>query len=127
MNVEELTNLVSDMDMSWSPFLFLRPAQDERLTSGRVMVLAGLYGAMGGVALDAWLAISARTTGAALPSPLLFPLALIAGFFLVYRFTFALAWNVRAERLAGDRVGTDRQRAWQALLAERDEPAAGDE
>ncbi len=127
MNVEELANHLSDMDMSWSPFLFLRPERDQRLTSARCFVLAGLYGTMGGVALDAWMALTARSTGAALPSPFLFPLALVLGFFLVYRLTFAIAWNMRADRLAGDRAGTERSRAWRALLAERDEPAAGDE
>ncbi len=127
MNVEELANHLSDMDMSWSPFLFLRPEQNERLTSGRCLLLAALYGTMGGVALDAYMAVSARTTGAVLPSPLLFPLALVLGFFVVYRLTFVVAWNLRADRLAGDRIGTERSRAWRALLAERDEPTPGDE
>jgi hypothetical protein len=123
MNVEELANHVSDMDLSWSPFLFLRPEQHERLTSGRCFVLAALYGTMGGAAIDAYMAFAARTTGATLPSPLLFPLALVLGFFVVYRLTFAVAWNMRADRLVGaGGAGSERMRAWRALLSEQDEP-----
>jgi hypothetical protein len=122
MNVEELANHVSDMDLSWSPFLFLRPEQHQRLSSGRCFALAALYGTMGGAALDAYMALAARTTGAALPSPLLFPLALVLGFFVFYRLTFAVAWNVRADRLAGaGGGGTERMRAWRALLGDPDE------
>lgn len=95
--LEQVVNAVSDMDQEWWPFLFLRPEPHERMGSLRVACLAALYGLLGGLFANVMLALSGRTPSAF--SPLLFPLGATAGFFLIYRFTFAYFWNRRAARL----------------------------
>jgi hypothetical protein len=94
---ERFVNYVNDMDSEWGPLLFLRPERDERMTSSRVALLSALYGVLGGCAVD----VAVRLTGERADSlnPLFFPAAVTFGFFLVYRFTFALGWNRRAERI----------------------------
>ena len=113
MNLEELANWLSDMDASWYPFLFLRPAKEERLTNARVAFLAALYGIFSGLVIDVLLK---ATHGDRNLSPFAFPLALTFGFFVVYRATFAVAWNLRADRLGSDGTAdlSVRARAWRA-------------
>ncbi len=95
--LEQFVNDVSDLDREWWPFVFLRPARTERMTSLRVMALAALYGVLAGLFVN----VIARTSGqgAGALHPLLFPVGATLGFFAVYRLTFAVCWNRRAERL----------------------------
>lgn len=91
---ENVANWVSDMDQQWWPFLFMRPSPEQSMTSLRVAALAALYGVFLGTAVNALVALSGQSV-----NPLVFPLFSTAAFFVVYRFTFALAWNRRAARL----------------------------
>ena len=93
--VEDVLNFLSDIDSNWWPFIFLRPEPYERMTSKRVALLAALYGVFAGAFMDAMLAISGRSHGVSLWT---FPAWTTIGFFVVYRLTFAYAWNCRADR-----------------------------
>jgi hypothetical protein len=94
-DLERAANFLSDIDLNWWPFLFVRPSRRERMTSGHVALLATLYGVLAGVVVDVLL----RCTPHAPVSPWAFPLAIPLGFFALYRVTFAACWNRRAERL----------------------------
>jgi len=93
--VEDVLNFLNDMDANWWPFLFLRPEPYERMTSPRVAVLAALYGVLTGTFMNAVLAITGKADGVSLWT---FPVWTTLGFFVIYRLTFAYAWNCRAER-----------------------------
>ncbi len=94
--LEQFANSVSDLDREWGPFLFLRPARTERMTSWRVMGLAALYGVMTGMLMNAVARVAGQGRDLNL---LLLPTGATLGFFLLYRLTFAVCWNRRAERL----------------------------
>jgi hypothetical protein len=94
-DLERIANYVNDNDQQWWPFLFLRPAREERMTSARVALLAALYGLLAGLVANVLL----RCARSEPPSPLLFPMATTLGFFALYRSTFAACWNRRASRL----------------------------
>jgi hypothetical protein len=101
--LEDAVNALSDMDSGWWPFLFLRPQQDERMTNLRVLMLSLLYGVMGGMLAN----IALRITGEGDASHvhfLTFPAGATLGFFVIYRLTFALCWNRRADRLVPVRI-----------------------
>jgi len=93
-DLERVANFVSDTDHNWWPFLFLRPSPRERMSFGRIALLAILYGVLAGVVVDVLL----RCTHPA-ASPWVFPLGTPIGFFLFYWATFAASWNRRAERM----------------------------
>ncbi|WP_394822629.1 hypothetical protein [Pendulispora albinea] len=93
--VEDVLNFLSDIDSNWWPFLFLRPEPYERMTSKRVALLAALYGIFTGAFMDALLAVAGRAHEVSLWT---FPFWTTIGFFVIYRLTFAYAWNCRAER-----------------------------
>jgi hypothetical protein len=99
--LEEVVNLFSDMDREWWPFLFMRPAPHERLTSARVLLLATLYGGFVGMLANVLVAFTA-SAGASRPGVLVFPLLTTFSFFVVFRATIAFFWNRRAERLAAE-------------------------
>jgi hypothetical protein len=92
----DLLNLLSDRDTAWWPFLHLRPPKDRPITSARVAYLAILYGMFAGMLTNAILALSGQAKHM---NPLIFPLCAMAAFFVLFRFTFAIAWNRRAARL----------------------------
>jgi hypothetical protein len=94
-DLERVANYVSDIDLQWWPFLFLRPAPHERMTSARVALLAALYGVLAGVVANVLLTCARERV----PSQLVFPVATTMGFFVFYRLTFAACWNRRAARL----------------------------
>ncbi len=96
MDLENLANWLNDRDDEWWPFLFMRPAPEERMSSLRVLGLAALYGAPAGALMDAWTALAGR----AHLHPALVPLIATAALFVVFRLTLACAWNRRAARLA---------------------------
>jgi hypothetical protein len=96
VGMEHILNWISDLDVAWWPFLHLRPPQDRPITSVRVAFLAILYGMFAGMFANAVLALLGQAKYA---NPLLFPVSAIVAFFVVFRFTFAIAWNRRAARL----------------------------
>lgn len=90
-------NVVNDLDSTWWPFaLFLRPEPHEKMSNPRVLAIAVIYGVFAGMFGNVALALAHEQ--ARVSSVLMFPLWTTIGFFLVYRATFATAWNWRAER-----------------------------
>jgi hypothetical protein len=106
MSLEELFNELSDMDLGWWPFLFLRPRQADRIASDRCLALAALNGIPLGLLLDLLMRYSPPDEWV---HPAVLPLGITLVLFLVHRFTFALFWNRRAERL---RRAHARRAAW---------------
>ncbi|HEX6272541.1 MAG TPA: hypothetical protein VFZ53_05860 [Polyangiaceae bacterium] len=96
--LEQILNTVNDHDGQWWPFVFLRPEQEERMTSLRVAALSLLLGMFFGMLANV---VVALTSSPLVPRPhvLLFPLATALGFFVIFRVTFAYSWNRRAARL----------------------------
>lgn len=90
-------NQLTDMDSGWWPFLRLRPPKTERLTTQRVALMSIAYGSFYASILALFFLWKGRLVVSRLP--LLFG-CFIVFFFLAYRFTFAIAWNMRAKRLA---------------------------
>lgn len=91
---EQALNWVSDRDVEWWPFVFMRPQVNERMTSSLVATLAVLYGGMIGAMANLAMALLGHRVGL-----LLIPVGLMLGFFAVFRLSFAWAWNRRAARL----------------------------
>jgi hypothetical protein len=110
--LEELFNELSDLDMGWWPFLFLRPARDARMTSDRCLLLAALYGVFLGLFLNILMRF-ARVEDQV--HPMVLPLALTAVMFVLHRLTFAYFWNRRADRLSHAKARMD---AWRSLADE---------
>lgn len=92
--LERYTNKLNDWDLQWWPFLFLRPARDQRLGTGRVVLLALLYGLFGGLLANVVFALAGQPH-----EPWAYPLLFTACLFLAYRGIYAFCWNRRAERL----------------------------
>ena len=95
--VEEILNTVNDHDGQWWPFIFLRPGQDERMTSARVAALSLLLGFFFGMLANVAVALTASPVHR--PHVLVFPTCTTLGFFAIFRATFAYSWNRRAARL----------------------------
>jgi hypothetical protein len=95
--LEDVLNTVNDHDGQWWPFVFLRPGQQERMTSLRVAALSLLLGTFFGMLANVVVALTA--TAAHRPHVIVFPLATALGFFAIFRATFAYSWNRRAARL----------------------------
>jgi len=96
--IESILNTVSDQDGQWWPFVFLRPSQDERMTSLRVAALSLLLGLFFGMLANLAVAFTASAP-AHRPHVLVFPVCTALGFFAIFRATFAYSWNRRAARL----------------------------
>jgi hypothetical protein len=94
---ERLANHISDRDRDWWPFLFLRPARDQRIKPLRIVILAVLYGLPFGMLLDIIYALTGSEV--TMERPYLIPLVMIGGLFFSYSITLARAWNSRADRL----------------------------
>ncbi|MEO8874815.1 MAG: hypothetical protein ABI461_04435 [Polyangiaceae bacterium] len=92
--VEDALNAMSDQDVSWWPFLELRPQTHEHLSTRRVLKMSLCYGP-----LLAMILLLATIQHASLQAALTIVIAAIALSFVIYRVTFAVAWNRRAERL----------------------------
>jgi hypothetical protein len=87
-------NWLSDIDQEWWPFLFMRPERHERLGSFKVAQLAILYGLFAGAAFDACAALAHKMI-----NPVWALVIAPVAFFVVFRSTFAVAWNKRAAKL----------------------------
>jgi hypothetical protein len=104
-HVEAMLNWVSDQDLQWWPFLFLRPAQNERFGTRRVAAVSVLLGLFFGMLTNVVMVlVNSRAASElrvlALPAWLTLPLATSVLFFAFFRLTFAVSWNRRARRLA---------------------------
>lgn len=102
--LEAMLNWVNDQDRQWWPFLFLRPAQHERLGSRRVAAVSVLLGSFFGMLANVAIALTSPRAVPdlrvlALPEWLTLPLATSVLFFVFFRVTFAASWNRRARRL----------------------------
>ena len=93
-NLETTANWISDLDREWWPFLFLRPARDQRFSTRRVALLAILYGVFAGMLANVVLVLA----GERMHHAHTLPSVLTIVFFALYRLTFAAAWNRRVER-----------------------------
>jgi len=95
--IVDLANGFTDRDRNWWPILFLRPDQNEKMTNVLVGKLALFYGLTGGISLYLLLLFLGRLSG--LLELIVLSIVFVVGIFIVYRVTFALCWNYRAERL----------------------------
>ena len=93
----DLANGFTDRDRNWWPILFLRPDQNEKMTNALVGKLAIFYGLTGGISLYLFLLFLGRLSG--LLELVVLSIVFVAGVFILYRVTFAVCWNDRAERL----------------------------
>jgi hypothetical protein len=96
-------NLHTPEDRDWWPFVFLRPERHQRVGSGRLLLLAILFGLPFGLALDVVYAVSEFEL--VVQHGWLIPLTMVGALFACYRLVLARAWNERAQRLA-------RRKAW---------------
>jgi hypothetical protein len=96
-NFGELFNRLSDLDWGWWPFLGLRPSKDTPMSTAYVFRLSAAFGAFYAPTLFLLLALAGAPL--ALTSIAGAVAASVLGFFGVYRFTFAIAWNQRARWL----------------------------
>jgi hypothetical protein len=104
-DLEQMMNELSDSELEWWPFAFLRPKPEQRMTTARVLALASLYGVMVGMFANAMVALMGLKGEVHV---LTFPACATALYFAVYRFSFAYFWNRRAERIARIRSGSAR-------------------
>lgn len=98
VELEGMLNWVSDHDREWWPFLFLRPAPEQRMGSLQVALFSALHGVFWGMLANALVAITSRGDAAQL-SVVTLPACTTVAFFVVFRLTFAHCWNRRARRL----------------------------
>lgn len=106
--IEELLNRLTDQNRGWWPFVSLRPKPDERMTTDYVGKIALVYGSIGGFVLSTIVLVLGSLYGGP-PGfsegvwvvVVLTGMAIVA-FLVVYRLTFAVAWNRRADRLLTD-------------------------
>lgn len=102
--LEDAMNRMSDLDAGWWPFLHLRPARNQRMENRWLAGMALRYGLPFGALVYGWYVfidfLPRSPAWAAICV-----LTATAFFFLVYKFTFAVAWNRRAERLATEDAG----------------------
>ena len=100
--LEWMCNWVSDQDGQWWPLLFLRPEPGQRMSSWRVVALALMLGTFFGMLANSFVLLTAPNAAWHL-NVLTCPLCTSAGFFAIYRATFAYSWNRRAARLTRNR------------------------
>ncbi|MDP2984206.1 MAG: hypothetical protein Q8O92_12865 [Candidatus Latescibacter sp.] len=92
-------NLLTDTDWFWSPLLRFRPPKDKNIGSIVVLKITPFIGTVAGIIFAA---IQHH-----LQSPTHFIVDVMFGwvaFFIIYRITFAPAWNSRARMLRQNRA-----------------------
>ena len=77
------------------------------MTSRRVALLSALYGVFSGLFMNVMLAVSGAAHVGGGVSFWTFPVCTTLGFFVIYRLTFAYAWNCRAERFVPVRASRE--------------------
>jgi hypothetical protein len=93
--LEELMNSLTDMDWGWWPVVFLRPPKHKDMDMVVLLKMTCFFGPM--TALVVLLGRFMRMGRATLSATDL--LLCCVFFFVLYKFTFAIAWNRRAKRL----------------------------
>ncbi|MGV3494728.1 MAG: hypothetical protein ACO1OY_12720 [Ramlibacter sp.] len=93
-------NHLADANAGWWPFLHLRPDRHQRMDTRCLLRMSLHYGTLMGAVIYAWYVFVGF-----LPLSPIWPIACVgasvAFFFVAVRYTFAVAWNRRAARLAG--------------------------
>jgi uncharacterized membrane protein len=107
--LERFLNGMADMDWGWWPFLYLRPPKTVPTDTRRTLIMALHFGPMLSAVLAILRALRGHFSVVEVVLSLPFTMAL---FFLIYRFSFAIAWNRRAERLAAKTTGAEMPSAW---------------
>lgn len=96
--IEKIMNAISDVDWTWWPFLFLRPAKDQFIDNSRLIKISIAFGSITGVLLFFIIFLYKLRN----PSGFNFALSIFITwvlFFAAFKFTFAHFWNLRAGRL----------------------------
>ncbi|HEX7666581.1 MAG TPA: hypothetical protein VF407_18770 [Polyangiaceae bacterium] len=93
--VENALNAMTDQDWAWWPFVELRPQTHTRMDTRRVAKMSLHYGP-----LIAMILLVPCVRQLALGDAVSIVASSIALTFLIWRFTFAIAWNRRAARIA---------------------------
>jgi len=90
-------NKLTDMDWGWWPFLFLRPAKTEYMTSKIVLKMSLYYGFTYGIFIYILTIPSIQEFN--IVEAFIFLLIMPIIFFIIYRVTFAYFWNLRVDKL----------------------------
>lgn len=93
-NIVDFMNWLTDMDWGWWPVLRLRPSKEKYIDSKLVLKITPIFGTAAGLIVAFF--------GYRILTPEIVILSVVGTwpvFFFAYRFTFALAWNARAEVL----------------------------
>lgn len=93
--VVNFMNWLNDMDWGWWPLIRCRPPKDERISNRVVFRVTPFFGTVSGILIF-------LITGEELTLSNL-ALSITVGwvlFCLIFRFTFAVAWNARAKKLS---------------------------
>lgn len=102
--LEDMMNRLTDMNAGWWPLLHLRPARAELMDNRRLAKIAVHFGSLFGLLIYGWYVLVEFMPLSA--SWALFCVATsVVFFFLGYKYTFAVFWNRRAERLRSGGVG----------------------
>jgi hypothetical protein len=106
--IEEFLNRLNDQDWGWWPLVSLRPKRDEKMTTDYVAKIALFYGGIGGFVFSVVVILLGSLYGGppgfseAIWIVAVLTVLITIIFIPVYRVTFAVAWNRRAERLLAD-------------------------
>lgn len=92
--LEVALNTLTDQDWAWWPFVELRPRADTPMSTRRVLKMSLHYGP-----LIAMILLVPCIRQLAVGDAVTLIAASIGLTFLIWRFTFAVAWNRRANRL----------------------------
>ena len=90
-------NWLTDMDWSWWPLLRCRPAKNEYIDNLVVLKITPFFGTIAGL-----IPISMMNNFDDLKVVIFFLLFGWVGFFILYRLTFSIAWNIRANSLKNE-------------------------
>jgi hypothetical protein len=91
-------NRLTDMDWGWWPVLFLRPQKDRDMNNALVLKLTLVFSPV-----IAFLALAVIGRGFSPAFVVRVWLTAMVSFFVLYRLTFAVAWNARARQVRAER------------------------
>jgi hypothetical protein len=91
-------NRFTDIDAGWWPFLHLRPARSERMDNRCLARMALHYGIPVGLLVYGWYVHVGFVPLSVLWAAMCV-VAAVAFLFVGYKYTFAVAWNRRADQL----------------------------
>ena len=91
-------NKLSDLDLIWFPFIFLRPDKDRKIGQSRILAMTLCFSVYGLIVLTVKnLALDGNLNPLALGQEFLFVAAL---FFIWFQSVTAPLWNLRAQEVA---------------------------